>query len=121
MARVVELTDKGLYCPAGKFHIDPWQPVDRAMITHGHSDHARIGSKKYFASVSSAPILRHRLGGEIDLTPKSYGEVFPLGDARVSLHPAGHVLGSSQVRVEVGDEVWVASGDYKRSIDSSCE
>jgi putative mRNA 3-end processing factor len=121
MRPVIELTEKGLYCPMGEFYIDPWQPVDAAVITHGHSDHARAGSKKYFSSQSGAPILRHRLGEAVSLEAKAYRAPFHLGSAKLSFHPAGHVLGSAQVRVEAEGQVWVASGDYKRARDASCE
>lgn len=117
---LIQLRPEGLYCPAGDFHIDPWRPVARAVITHGHADHARTGAGCYHASASGLPILRWRLG-EQKYLGHGYGEVFELGAARVSLHPAGHVLGSAQVRVEVDGEVWVASGDYKRDPDPSCE
>jgi putative mRNA 3-end processing factor len=117
---VIELTRQGLYCPAGDFHIDPWRPVPRAVITHAHADHARAGSGRYFAEGSGAPILRHRLGQDIDLTPLVYGESVAFGPARVSLHPAGHILGSAQVRVEVDGEVWVVTGDFKRDRDPTC-
>ncbi|MBX3020926.1 MAG: ligase-associated DNA damage response exonuclease [Bdellovibrionales bacterium] len=118
---LVELTNEGLYCSAGDFYIDPWRPVERALITHGHADHARMGADQYFCTPTCEPILRHRLGQDIRLTAKRYGEKFQLGNAYVSFHPAGHVLGSAQVRIEVGGEVWVISGDYKRSPDPSCE
>jgi putative mRNA 3-end processing factor len=118
---LVELNDNGLYCEAGDFYIDPWRPVDHAVITHGHSDHARLGAGKYYASKPSEPILRHRLGQEINLHALEFGEVMRRGEAKVSLHPAGHVLGSAQVRIEAGGQVWVISGDYKRTNDSSCE
>ena len=109
----------GLHCPAGGFHVDPGRPVPCAVITHGHGDHARPGAGRYIAARESAPVLAHRLPGErIDYV--DYGEAFDLGDARVSLHPAGHVLGSAQVRVEVDGEVWVVSGDYKRQADPTC-
>ena len=117
---IVELKSEGLYCAAGDFYLDPWRPVERAVITHGHGDHARTGSKNYFASHSSRDILLHRLG-PVNLTSFAFGETFSLGDAKISFHPAGHVLGSAQVRVEVNGEVWVVSGDYKRSPDASCE
>lgn len=118
---LVELNDNGLYCKAGDFYIDPWRPVDHAVITHGHSDHARPGAGKYYASKTSEPILRHRLGQEINLHALEFGEVLRRGEAKVSLHPAGHVLGSAQVRIEAYGQVWVISGDYKRTRDSSCE
>lgn len=101
----------GLYCPPGDFYIDPWRPVDRAVITHAHADHARSGHGHYLASAPSAGVLRARLGA-IDLQTVAYGEVIEHRGVRVSLHPAGHVLGSAQVRVEHGGRVWVASGDY---------
>ncbi len=101
----------GLYCPPGDFYIDPWRPVDRAVITHAHADHARSGHGHYLASARSAGVLRSRLGA-ITLQPLAYGEVVEHRGVRISLHPAGHVLGSSQVRLEHGGRVWVASGDY---------
>ncbi len=102
---------EGLYCPAGDFHIDPWRPVPRAVITHAHADHARRGHGAYLATAVSAGVLRARLG-DITLQGLAYGEAVYLNGVRVSLHPAGHVLGSAQVRVEHGGQVWVASGDY---------
>lgn len=116
---LVQLRPEGLYCPAGDFHIDPWRPVPRAVITHGHGDHARIGMDEYHCSAGSLPILRWRLG-EQRYHVHEHGEPFDIGGARVSLHPAGHVLGSVQVRIEAGGEVWVASGDYKRQPDPTC-
>jgi putative mRNA 3-end processing factor len=102
---------EGLYCPAGDFHIDPWRPVARAVITHAHADHARRGHGAYLASAAGAGVLRARLG-DITLQPLPYGEAVVVNGVRVSLHPAGHVLGSAQVRIEHGGRVWVASGDY---------
>ena len=116
MPELVVLRPEGLYCPAGDFHIDPWRPVPRAVITHGHGDHARTGMGEYHAAAPGLPILQWRLG-EQRYHPHAYGATFRLGDARVSLHSAGHVLGSAQVRIEVDGEVWVASGDYKRQHD----
>ena len=102
---------EGLYCPAGDFHIDPWRPVARAVITHAHADHARAGHGAYLATAVSEGVLRARLGS-ISLQPLAYGEAVHCHGVRVSLHPAGHVLGSAQVRVEHAGQVWVASGDY---------
>lgn len=110
---LIEINQNGLYCPEGDFYIDSWQPVDRAVITHAHSDHARLGSWSYLAHRDSAPILKLRLGQEINLETVEYGEARTIGEVKVSLHPAGHVLGSAQVRVEYKGEVWVVSGDYK--------
>ena len=121
MADLIVLTAEGLYCPAGDFHIDPWRPVERAVITHGHADHARTGMGRYYLCNGSLPVLRWRLGPQQDYHPFAYGERFTLGQAQLSFHSAGHVLGSAQVRVQVGDEVWVASGDYKRQADPSCD
>ncbi len=116
---LVVLRPEGLYCPAGDFHIDPWRPVPRAVITHGHGDHARSGMGFYHCSADSVPILRWRLG-EVPLQAHDYGARFTLGQVQVSLHPAGHVLGSAQVRIDDGHQVWVASGDYKRQADPTC-
>ena len=102
---------EGLYCPPGDFYIDPWRPVERAVITHAHADHARSGHGHYLAAAPGAGVLRARLG-DIALQALPYGEQVEHGGVRISLHPAGHVLGSAQVRVEHGGQVWVASGDY---------
>lgn len=117
---VLRFTVKGIYCSAGDFFIDPWRPVDRAIITHAHSDHARPGHGKYLATEGTAPVMRHRLG-DITLDTMSFGETRQIGGARVSFHPAGHVPGSAQVRVEVEGEVWVVSGDYKTVADQISE
>ena len=116
---LVEPRPEGLYCAAGDFHIDPWRPVPRAVITHGHGDHARIGMGAYHCTRAGLPILEWRLGEQVYVAHE-YGEAFAMGRAEVSLHPAGHVLGSAQVRIEVDGEVWVASGDYKRQPDPTC-
>jgi len=102
---------EGLYCPPGDFYIDPWKPVPRAVVTHAHADHARRGHGAYLATAVSAGVLRARLG-DIRLQGLAYGETVVLDGVTVSLHPAGHVLGSAQVRVEHRGRVWVASGDY---------
>ena len=116
---VLSFTDRGIYCAAGDFYIDPWRPVSRALITHGHSDHARPGHDQYLCTAAAAPVITHRLG----VTPQTiaYGEARRIGGATVSFHPAGHVPGSAQIRVEVGGEVWVVSGDYKTEPDGVCE
>lgn len=117
---VLTFTDRGIYCPAGDFHIDPWRPVDRALVTHGHSDHARWGHRSYLATHAALPVIRLRLG---DITAEGigWGERRKIGGATVSFHPAGHVPGSAQIRVEVAGEVWVVSGDYKTEPDGLCE
>ena len=113
-------TEKGIYCPAGDFYIDPWRPVDRALITHGHADHARSGHQRYLATHQALPVMHHRLG-DIQSQGIAYGERLKIGDATVSFHPAGHIPGSAQIRVEVGGEIWVVSGDYKVTDDGLSE
>ncbi|MGY9046702.1 mRNA 3-end processing factor [Puniceibacterium antarcticum] len=119
-APVLTFTDRGIFCPAGGFHIDPWRPVDRALITHGHADHARPGHGHYLATQQAAPVIRHRLGNIVIDTIR-YGETLRIGDAAVSFHPAGHIPGSAQIRVAVAGEVWVVSGDYKVAPDGLSE
>ena len=119
-ANVLELKPEGLYCAAGDFYIDPWRPVPRAVITHAHADHARPGMQHYLVSNAGMPLYRARLGHGASLQGINYGETIALGSAKVSLHPAGHVLGSAQVRVETSQGVWVASGDYKLGFDPTC-
>lgn len=118
---LITWTPKGLYCEVGDFYIDPHRAVDLALITHAHSDHARRGHKKYICVDSGMELLKVRLGQKIAVHTYPYGEVFYLNGVKVSFHSAGHILGSAQVRVEYKDEVWVASGDYKRDPDPSCE
>ncbi len=113
-------TDRGLYCPPGDFYIDPWQPVQSAVITHAHGDHLRHGSARYILARPGAAIARHRLGSGNMVTPVEYGASFRVGKTQVSLHPAGHILGSAQVRIEHEGRVWVVSGDYKRQADPTC-
>jgi putative mRNA 3-end processing factor len=117
---LLQTDDRGLFCAAGGFHVDPWRPVERAVISHAHGDHARWGSAAYLAAAPSVPILRRRLG-EARIEGVPFGERVRMGDVTVSFHPAGHVLGSAQVRVEREGEVWVFSGDYKRRADPTCE
>jgi putative mRNA 3-end processing factor len=116
---LIVLRPEGLYCPAGDFYIDPWRPVDRAVITHAHADHARSGHAAYWAHADAAGVMRARLGN-INLHTSAYGEPLDVFGVKLSLHPAGHVLGSAQVRVEHQGQVWVASGDYKVAPDPSC-
>jgi putative mRNA 3-end processing factor len=109
---LVVLRPQGLYCPPGDFYIDPWRPVERAVITHAHGDHARYGHRHYLAAAPGAGVLRTRLG-DIALDTLAYGESITHHGVSLSLHPAGHVLGSAQIRLEHAGRVWVASGDYK--------
>lgn len=118
---LLEVDARGIGCPRGGFHVDPWRPVERAVVTHAHSDHARPGSAWYLAAEAAVPLLRRRLPEGVPIQGVPWGETVSLDGARVSFHPAGHVLGSAQVRVEAGGEVWVVSGDYKRRTDPTCE
>ena len=117
-------TPDGLFCPAGDFHIDPWNPVARAVITHAHGDHARPGMTSYLCAAPTAPLLRRRFGTGVTIETVVYGQVLTLGDVRLSFHPAGHVLGSAQIRLEPrgegADGAWVVAGDYKRAADPTC-
>lgn len=114
------MTSKGLYCPAGNFYIDPMGAVDHAVITHAHADHARRGSRQYYSTIPGLTLLKVRLGKNISAKSFAYGEPFSINGVKISFHSAGHILGSAQVRIEHGGEVWVASGDYKREFDPTC-
>lgn len=117
---LVTVTADGLYCPAGGFHIDPWNAVPRAVITHAHADHARWGCGQYLAAEPGKHLLRIRLGEAADICTITYGRPVDHQGVRVSFHPAGHVLGSAQVRLEHRGEVWVVTGDYKLDADPTC-
>lgn len=107
----------GIYCVPAGVYIDPWKPVDKAIITHAHSDHARFGSKHYLSHNNSVPVLKYRLGRDISISGLEYGESLDINGVNISLHPAGHIPGSAQVRLEHKGEVWVVSGDYKLQAD----
>ena len=117
---LLEHTSRGLYCAAGDFYVDPWRPVARAVITHAHADHARPGHAAYLAATPSLGVLKTRLGAGAVIEGVGYGETRSMNGVNVSLHPAGHVLGSAQVRIEHRGEVWVVSGDYKLDYDPTC-
>lgn len=118
---LLQVNANGLYCAAGDFYIDPWNPVPFAIVTHAHSDHARWGSRRYLAASDGLGLLHVRLGRDAEIEGLHYGEARSVGGVRVSLHPAGHVLGSAQVRIEYRGEVWVVTGDYKRQPDPTCQ
>ena len=113
---LLQFTNKGIYCEKADVYLDPWQPVKKAIISHGHADHSRWGHKQYITHHSNIPIIKHRLG-ELAVSGKSWGESFSIRGVKFSLYPAGHIIGSSQIRVEHKGEVWVFSGDYKTEDD----
>ena len=113
-------TDRGLYCEAGDFYVDPWAAVDRAVVTHAHGDHVAWGCRAYLTAAPGLGVLRQRLDPDARIRAVSYGESVDVNGVRVSLHPAGHILGSAQVRLEHAGEVWVVSGDYKTEPDPTC-
>jgi putative mRNA 3-end processing factor len=113
---LLEFTSKGIYCKQADVYLDPWRGVDKALISHGHSDHARWGSKRYITQQTNVPIIQHRLGN-ITVSGKKYNETFSINGVQFSFHPAGHVPGSSQIRAEYKGEVWVFTGDYKTQAD----
>ncbi|QQL49337.1 ligase-associated DNA damage response exonuclease [Mucilaginibacter ginkgonis] len=118
-APLLEFTDRGIYCAKGKFYVDPWKPVDDAVITHAHADHSYPGHKRYLAHHLSREVMLHRLG-EINLQTVEYGEKVMKNGVEISMFPAGHVIGSAQIRIEYQGEVWVVSGDYKTEDDGVC-
>ena len=113
---LLEFTEKGIYCPPAKVYLDPWQPVDKAIITHGHADHSRWGHKQYITHNDNVAIIQHRLG-DINVSGRGYGETFSINNVKFSFHPAGHIVGSSQIRVEHKGQIWVFTGDYKLEDD----
>ncbi|MCB0552803.1 MAG: ligase-associated DNA damage response exonuclease [Phaeodactylibacter sp.] len=117
---LLEFSEKGIFCPAAGIHIDPWRPVERALITHGHADHSRWGHRSYLCTESAKPVIRYRLG-DVNIQTIKYGEQLSINGVNFSFHPAGHILGSAQIRVEHKGEVWVVSGDYKLENDGLSE
>jgi putative mRNA 3-end processing factor len=118
---LVTTTDQGLFCPQASAHIDPWEPVERALVTHAHSDHAHEGCGAYLTSRPGEGPLRVRVGSDARIQTLGYGERLGINDVTVSFHPAGHLLGSAQIRLEHRGQVWVISGDYKVQPDPTCE
>lgn len=117
MQPLIHQNERGLFCTAGNFYIDPWQPVEHAVITHAHADHSKAGHHYYYAHRQSEAIMRRRLGNDIDFTGYDYNQPFYFNNVKVSLHSAGHILGSAQIRVEHNNDVWVVTGDFKRDAD----
>lgn len=117
---LLQFTSSGLYCPLADVYLDPWKPVKRAIISHAHSDHTTFGTKYYLAHRDSAPLMKWRLGEDINLEAKEYGEKFLINGVTFSLHPAGHIPGSAQIRVSYKGDVWVFTGDFKPGTDNLC-
>ncbi len=121
MPGILISTDRGLYCPPGDFYIDPWEPVPRAVITHAHGDHARPGSEAYLTAEPGREVLRRRLSDDAIIESLPYGATMEFNGVRLSLHPAGHILGSAQVRIEHLGFIAVITGDFKTdSADATC-
>lgn len=120
MKGLLSYTPNGIFCAKADVYIDPWRPVNKAIITHAHADHSRWGMSHYLAHEDSAPVMKHRLGNDIAIETKKYNEPFYINGVKFSLHPAGHIIGSSQIRVEYNQEIWVVSGDYNTQPDSYC-
>ena len=120
MEKLLQFNEKGIYCPRADVYIDPWKPVRYAIITHGHADHSRPGHKNYLCTHLARPVIKYRLGNHIKLQSLAYGEKINIKGVNISFHPAGHIIGSAQVRLEYKGEVWVVSGDYKLEKDGLC-
>ncbi len=114
---LIEFREEGLFCPRAKVYVDPWKPVDKAIITHAHADHSRYGMKNYLAHPWSIPVMKHRLGKDINVQALDYLESISINGVKISMHPAGHIPGSAQVCLEYKGEKWVISGDYKLEDD----
>lgn len=114
---LLKFTDKGIFCPKANVYIDPWKPVDYAIITHAHADHSRYGNKYYLSHHLSKPIIQHRLGKNINIESVDYGEGPTINGVKFTFYPAGHIIGSAQIKVEYKGEIWVVSGDYKLEKD----
>lgn len=119
--QLLEFTDRGIYCPKADVYLDPWKPVKKAIISHGHSDHATWGHESYLCTVGTAPIIKHRLQLTTNIQVAEYEETVTINGVNFSFFPAGHIPGSAQVRVEHQGEVWVFSGDYKLQLDNISE
>lgn len=115
---LLQFTDRGIFCEQAGVYLDPWKPVDKALISHGHSDHAYFGHKNYLTSTLAMPVVKHRLYLQNNIEGIDYGKTISINGVNFSFHPAGHIPGSSQIRVEYKGEVWVFSGDYKLERDN---
>lgn len=113
---LLHFNNKGIYCQQADVYLDPWKPVKKAIISHGHADHSKWGHQQYITHHTNVPIIKHRLG-DINVSGVDWGETFTVNGVKFLLHPAGHIIGSAQIRVEYQGEVWVFTGDYKTEND----
>src|SRR5688572_12688334 len=118
---LLEFTGNGIYCPLADVYLDPWKPVPKALVSHGHSDHASWGHGSYLCTTSAAPVIKHRLNLSGNIQAIDYGKPVIINGVQFSFHPAGHIPGSAQIRVAHHGEVWVFSGDYKLESDGISE
>ena len=118
---LIEFNQRGIYCPPADVYIDPWKPVKRALITHGHADHSRPGHQHYLCTDLAKPVIKYRLGSHVKIESVPFGAPKTINGVRFSFHPAGHIIGSAQIRVEYKGEIWVISGDYKTEDDGLCK
>jgi len=116
---LISFTNKGIFCKQGGFYVDPWQPVDLAVTTHGHADHVKFGNKAYLCHELTKPVLLQRLGADLPVQTLPYNKEITINGVKLSLFPAGHVIGSAQVRLEYKGEICVISGDYKLNMMGS--
>ena len=111
---------QGLYCEPANVWIDPYKPVEKAIITHAHADHFTLGCREYICSIETGLLLRNRFGSNLNLKVFDYDKKFLINGIYFSLHPSGHILGSSQIRISAGSELWLVTGDLKRQKDKTC-
>ena len=111
---------QGTFCQTGNFWIDPAKPVKRALITHAHFDHISFGCEEYICSPETVSLLKERIGNNIKVKSYGYDEIFKINGIKISFHPSGHILGSSQIKLEGGNEKWLITGDFKRQRDDTC-
>ena len=117
---LIKYNKSGLYCKIADVWIDPNKPVKRALITHAHMDHFTFGCDEYISTYETAIILKDRIGKDINIKTYDYGKVFKINGTKISFHPSGHILGSSQIKFNFADEKWLITGDFKRQKDETC-
>jgi len=118
---LIKYDSRGLYCEYADIWIDPYKPVKRALITHAHMDHFTFGCDEYISTYETAIILKERIESEINIRTYDYGKEFKINGIKISFHPSGHILGSSQIKFNFAGEVWLITGDFKRDQDDTCK